>query len=225
MPEHLVLVTNGVLLAAVGASYPWLLPLFAGPLVLVYLSLVRGANLRQVSQATIEAIADLTDLLAGESPGHARRVAHLTERLALELGLPPDQAGVAARAAQLHEVGIIRADPEQTSPVIGRPIAANSTHAQLLDRLRIADSIRHQQERWDGSGMPDGLAREEIPLAARLLAVADAFDHLTAPSNSSAALSSSVATGIMETGSGREWDPSVVEALARVLGDESPGTA
>jgi HD domain-containing protein len=225
MPEHLVLVTNGVLLAAVGATYPWLLPLFAGPLVLVYLSLVRGANLRHVSQSTIEAIADLTDLLAGDSPGHARRVAHLTRRLALELGVPPDEADVAARAAQLHEVGIIRANPDQTGDINGRPNPASNTHAQLLDRLQIADSIRHQQERWDGSGGPDGQAREEIPLAARLLAVADAFDHLTTPNNSGAGLSPSIATDVMEIGSGREWDPTVVDALTRVIKEKSPSTA
>jgi HD-GYP domain-containing protein (c-di-GMP phosphodiesterase class II) len=222
MPEHLVLVTNGVLFAAVGASYPWLLPVFAGPLILVYLSLVRGANLRQVSQATIEAIADLTDLLSGESPGHARRVADLTHRLALELGVTPDEADIAARAAQLHEVGILRSDPDQPRAIVGRPIHVNSSHAELLERLRIADSIRHQQERWDGSGAPDGQMREEIPLAARLMAVADAFDQLTSPNDSNTGLSRSVATGMMEMGSGREWDPTVVEALTRVLSDESP---
>ena len=64
--------------------------------------------------------------------------------------------------------------------------------------------------------------REEIPLAARLLAVADAFDQLTAPNNSQTGLSRSVATVMMEIGSGREWDPTVVEALTRVLSDELP---
>jgi response regulator RpfG family c-di-GMP phosphodiesterase len=149
-------------------------------------------------------------------------VAVLTHRLALELGVTPDEADIAARAAQLHEVGILRSDPDQPRAIVGRPIHVNSSHAELLDRLRIADSIRHQQERWDGSGAPDGQVREEIPLAARLMAVADAFDQLTSPNDSNTGLSRSVATGMMEMGSGREWDPTVVEALTRVLSDESP---
>ena len=225
LPEHILLVANGVLLAAIGGSYPWLLPLFVGPLVLVYLSLRRSANLRQVSQATIEAIADLTDLLAGESPGHARRVANLTHRLALQLGVPAGEADIAVRAALLHDVGILRADPELMRSGVGGHVPANDAHAQLLDRLRIADAICHQQERWDGSGTPDGQAGEEIPLTARMLAVADVYDHLTASNEPQAGHNRSVAADLMETGSGRDWDPAIVDALTRVLGEEAPSPA
>ena len=97
LPEHIVLVANGVLFAAIGGSYPWLLPLFVGPLVLVYLSLSRSANLRQVSQATIEAIADLTDLLAGGVPAMPA-VWQTSRTAALQLGVP-GEADIATRRA------------------------------------------------------------------------------------------------------------------------------
>jgi HD-GYP domain-containing protein (c-di-GMP phosphodiesterase class II) len=224
LPEHLALVASGVLMAALGGSYPWLLPLFVGPLVLIYLSLVRSANLRQISQVTIEAIADLTDLLAGESPGHARRVAELTRTLAVQLGVPMGEIDVAVRAAQLHEVGIFRGDPSRTAVTPVASFPSSNAHGQLLERLRIAETIRHQRERWDGSGTPDGQTREEIPLPARLLAVADAYDRMIAPSNPDGGLSQSAAVNALERGAGRAWDPIVVDTLTKMLGNEAATT-
>jgi HD-GYP domain-containing protein (c-di-GMP phosphodiesterase class II) len=225
LPEHLALVASGVLIAVLGGSYPWLLPLFIGPLVLIYLSLLRSANLRQVSQATIEAIADLTDLLAGESPGHARRVAELTRTLAVQLGVPMEEIDVAVRAAQLHEVGILRGDPSRTAVTPVASFPASNALGQLLERLRIAETIRHQRERWDGSGTPDGQTREEIPLLARLLAVADAYDRMIAPSNPAGGLSQSAAVDALKRGAGRAWDPIVVDTLTKMLRDEAATTS
>jgi HD-GYP domain-containing protein (c-di-GMP phosphodiesterase class II) len=225
LPEHFALVANGVLIAVVGGSHPWLLPLFAGPLVLIYLSLLRSANLRQASQATIEAIADLTDLLAGERPGHARRVAELTRTLAVQLGVPKEEIDVAVRAAQLHEVEILGADPRRyaVTPVGSYP--ATNAHGHLLERLHIADTIRHQRERWDGSGTPGGRMKEEIPLSARLLAVADAYDRMTAPSTPGGGLSQSAAVDVLEREAGHAWDPMVVETLTKLLGDQAVATS
>jgi len=162
LPEHLALIANGVLIAALSESYLWLLPLFLGPLGLIYLSLLRSANLRQTSQATIEAIADLTDLLAGESPGHSRRVAELTRTLAVQLSVPMEEIEIAVRAAQLHEVGILRGDPSRTAATPVASFPASEAHNQLLERLRIAKIIRHQCERWDGSGTPNGQIRRRF---------------------------------------------------------------
>jgi HD-GYP domain-containing protein (c-di-GMP phosphodiesterase class II) len=221
LPEHLALVANGVLIAVLGGSYPWLLPLFVGPLVLIYLSLLRSANLREVSQATIEAIADLTDLLAGESPGHARRVAELTRTLAVQLSVPRGEIDVAVRAAQLHEVGILRGDPSRTAITCVASLPVSNAHDQLLERLRIVETIHHQRERWDGSGTPDGQTREEIPLPARLLAVADAYDRMIAPSDPDGGLSQLAAVDALERGAGRAWDPIVVDTLTKMLRDEA----
>jgi HD domain len=224
LPEHLALVANGVLIALLGGSYPWLLPLFIGPIVLIYLSLFRSANLRQISQATTEAIADLTDLLAGESPGHARRVAELTRTLAVQLGIPKEEINVAVRAAHLHEIGILRGDPSRTAATSVASFPASNAHNQLLERLHIAKTIRHQRERWDGSGTPDGKRREEIPLPARLLAVADAYDRMLAPSNPEGGLTQLAAVDTLERGAGQAWDPIVVNALTKMLGAEPATT-
>jgi HD-GYP domain-containing protein (c-di-GMP phosphodiesterase class II) len=224
LPEHLALVANGVLIAVLGGNYPWLLPLFAGPLVLIYLSLLRSANLRQVSQATIEAIADLTDLLAGETPGHARRVADLTRTLAVQLGVPKEEIDVAVRAAQLHDVGILQGDPSRAAAVQVTSLPASNAHYQLLERLHIAETIRHQRERWDGSGTPNGQTREEIPLPARLLAVADAYVRMVAPSHPDGGLRQSAALDALARDAGRAWDPNVVDTLTKMLRDEAAAT-
>ncbi|MFL5760101.1 MAG: HD-GYP domain-containing protein [Thermomicrobiales bacterium] len=224
LPEHLALVGNGVLIAALAGSSPWLLPLFVGPLILIYLSLLRSANLRQVSQATIEAIAELTDLVAGESPGHAQRVAGLIRTLGIQLRVPTQELDVAVRAAQLHEVGILRGDLSRppVTPVGSFP--ASNAYDQLLERLHIAETIRHQRERWDGSGMPDGQKREEIPLSARLLAVADAYDRMIALTNPNGGLSQSMAVDVLEREAGRAWDPIVVTALTTMFRNEVAST-
>ena len=74
----------------------------------------------------------------------------LTHRLALQLGVPAGEADIATREHFSHELEILWADPEPTGTGVGGHVPAKNAHAQLLDRLRIADAIGHQQERWDG---------------------------------------------------------------------------
>ena len=78
-----------------------------------------------------------------------------------------------------------------------------------------ASIIRHHHERWDGTGYPDGLMGEEIPLGARIIAVADSYDAMTTDRPYRRALSRDRAAAILAAGRGRQWDPVVVDAFLR----------
>jgi len=100
-------------------------------------------------------------------------------------------------------------------PVIGAQIVAPFEF--FADAARV---IRHHHERWDGSGYPDGLARETIPLEARIVAVADVFDALTSVRSYRAALARDAARACLATEAGRTLDETVVAALLGVLDRE-----
>jgi HD-GYP domain-containing protein (c-di-GMP phosphodiesterase class II) len=73
--------------------------------------------------------------------------------------------------------------------------------------------IRHHQERWDGRGYPDGLSGTQIPLLARVMAIADAFDAMTSDRPYRPAMSPREAAGILRKGAGQQWDPELVETF------------
>jgi putative nucleotidyltransferase with HDIG domain len=110
--------------------------------------------------------------------GHAERVARVSGRLALAVGLTADEADTVALAGWLHDIGRLVAHPGaggigRRHPVIGAQLVAP------FDVLSVvAPMIRHHHERLDGSGHPDGLRGDAIPVGARIIAVADAYDRL-----------------------------------------------
>jgi putative two-component system response regulator len=81
-------------------------------------------------------------------------------------------------------------------------------------------AIQHLSERWDGSGSPDGLTGEAIPLASRLVAVADAFDRLASDRDGPCRADVECALASLRAGSGRDWDPRVVEEMVSIAREE-----
>jgi HD-GYP domain-containing protein (c-di-GMP phosphodiesterase class II) len=146
--------------------------------------------------AARERLLVLAAALEPEDPrarGHARRVGALSGRLALAIGLTPDEAEVVALAGVLHDVGTLGAAPEadgaddedRRHPVIGAQLVAP------FDLLALAaPMIRHHHERLDGSGYPDGLRGDTIPIGARIIAVSDEYDRLALAAAHEAALAS-----------------------------------
>jgi putative nucleotidyltransferase with HDIG domain len=168
--------------------------------------------------------AHVTDLLVSaldahvvEREGHATGVARLANRLGHELGLPPDRIERLHFAAMLHDIGLLKfeqarhRDPKalRLHPAVG---------ARMLARIRlwepIAPIVLHHHEWWDGSGYPEGLAGEAIPLESRIVALADSVDAMRRP-KVKRALPLSV-TEIFEEvacGRGTQFDPTLVDAL------------
>jgi hypothetical protein len=224
LPQHLALVAIGLALAVVADAYPWLAPLFVAPLAFVYLSLRRHLELRQATRETLLAAVDLVELAHQLPAGHSRRVARLARQVAERLGLGPDEAEGVETAAQLHHLGDLVKRIGAGGENDDWPSERASGVAPLnLPPLYTANLIvlRHLTERWDGTGLPDRLSGEAIPLPARVIAVADAFDRLVAvPGGTGADLEDAV--GALRAEASRAWDPRVVEELIVVARGELP---
>jgi len=151
--------------------------------------------------------------------GHARRVAFLAGLIGERIGLSPERREELRISSLLHDLGRISvpsraADDSQLVAGIGLHAGTGADLVQPLGHsTAIADAIRHHHERWDGGGAPDGLRGSEIPVAARIIAVADAFDRLTHDEPGRDACSPARAVMLLREQSGRELDPDLLKAL------------
>ena len=160
---------------------------------------------------------------------HTQRVGHMAAQLARGVGLGDRMVWLVREAAPLHDLGKI-AIPDSILLKPGKlsdgEYEVVKTHALLGARvlagaeselLEVADKIvRHHHERWDGDGYPDGLRGEEIPLAARVFAVADTLDALTTDRPYRPAVSLDFARATIAEGAGTQFDPEIVVAFASV---------
>lgn len=196
-----------------------------GPLVVAHWSIGREAQARREHEETVTSFVAALELADPASAGHSARVADLSERMAGALRLGGQQAEDLRYAALLHDIGLVTvraalpADPEVDE--VGY-LSAISAHPESgvavlrgIDFLTGAlPAIAHHHERYDGRGYPAGLEGEDIPVAARVIAVADAYDALTAGQDG---LTDEAAVEALRGRAGTHLDPVVVEALAEVL--------
>ena len=158
---------------------------------------------------------------------HSRNVAALAVLLSEALGCIPAEVREIEVAAMLHDVGRIAMPDEKASgwrPGVADTIAEQE-HAVLGERLvdalgieGLGSWVRAHHERWDGSGYPDGLVGEAIPLEARIIALADAYDGMTTGRRGGAALSRSAALQEIDHGMGVRFDPTLAELFISVVG-------
>ncbi|HEX8599756.1 MAG TPA: HD domain-containing phosphohydrolase [Chloroflexia bacterium] len=186
-----------------------------------------NAELASAYDKTLEGWSRALDLRDKETEGHSRRVTEMTVRLAREMGVSEDELVHIQRGALLHDIGkvgipdSILLKPGPLTEEEWATMRMHPVHAYELLRpiafLEPALDIPHaHHEKWDGTGYPRGLKGDEIPLAARIFAVADVYDALR--SNRpyrSARPRQMVMVHIMEQ-AGKHFDPDVVEAFLRV---------
>lgn len=168
-----------------------------------------------------------TNVICPWPEGHLQRVAgysaHLASAAALDGALP-----VIKKAALLHEIGKLsipeailtksdRLTSEEFEQVKRHSIIGAEMCQSLPDGDKIAAIVRSCHENWDGQGYPDGLAGEAIPIGARIVAVADAFDTLTMDRPWRPAYSEDEALQILWFGAESQWDPRLVELFERVV--------
>lgn len=175
---------------------------------------------------TIRAIAATIDAKDGYTHRHSERVAALSRRIALEIGLSADEQQTAHLAALVHDVGKIAVPdsilnkPGELTPEEFEEMKKHPAHgARILANIQspavlaVLPGVQSHHERWDGSGYPDGLKGEAIPLLGRLLGVADVFDALTSARAYRAACPVDVTLALLERERGRHFDPRIVDAV------------
>jgi diguanylate cyclase (GGDEF)-like protein len=169
---------------------------------------------------------DSRDALGGS---HSQSVGRLAARLGKRLGCDVEQCELIELAGRLHDLGKV-AIPEE---ILDKPAPLAPDERRVLERHPTVGSnmltslglgavsswVLHHHERWDGTGYPDALVGEVIPLPARILAVADAFDALVSDHVYRGRLSPAEALGELERGAGTQFDPTVVAALVAEVGD------
>ncbi len=170
------------------------------------------------------------EILEKRVPGeaaHAERVAVYATATGFEMGVKGEKLFQLRYAATLHDVGKTSLDPGPLlrlgplSKAERKQMQAHVTLAEALvdaiDWLRpCIPAIRHHHERWDGQGYPDGLEGEKIPLDARIIGVAEAYDAMTLLSTSKEGLSEDQAVEELLHESGGQFDPLVVQAFLKV---------
>jgi diguanylate cyclase (GGDEF)-like protein len=171
-----------------------------------------------------------------ELSNHTRDVAELSVAVGRHLGLDAFQLALTARAAELHDIGKVAipdaildkpsslTDTErafvQRHSVIGERILASAP-----DLLPVSRIVRSSHERYDGGGYPDGLAGEDIPIAARIIFVCDAFCAMTTPRAYSPAITPRAALIELRRCAGTQFDPDVVKAFGQALAHGGPELA
>jgi len=192
-----------------------------------------NAELACAYDATIEGWARALDLRDRETEGHCRRVTDMTVRLAREMGVDEEELVHIRAGALLHDIGkmgvpdsiLLKAGPltdEEWEVVRKHPVLAYELLAPIAF-LRPAISIPYlHHEKWDGTGYPLGLAGEQIPLAARIFAVADVWDALSSDRPYRERWPEERVHEHIRSLAGIHFDPAVVEAYLRVVGAQAP---
>jgi len=232
IPHYVALTPLGILIAIVygEAGLAGVVLLFV-PLVVARYSLQLYVQIRDAYLATIRAMVAAVEARDPYTAGHSRRVARYTAAAARKLNLSEDLVERLEYAAWLHDIGKL-AVPDRILRKRGRLTDEEwhlmrqhpRTGAGILKEIdllgRDVDIILHHHERYDGQGYPDFLSGEEIPLGARLIAIADAFEAMTSERPyRPRPLTREEAFAELEAQAGRQFDPALVKVFIEAVQD------
>jgi putative nucleotidyltransferase with HDIG domain len=192
------------------------------------------AELNDAYQGTALMLGDVVEADDAYTGEHCKGVVALSLAVAAELGLDAERKRNVEFGALLHDVGKLSVPNEiinKPGPLDEREWAIIKRHTiegqRMLERIggfmsHIGLIVRASHERWDGRGYPDGLAREQIPLEARIVAACDAFNAMTTTRSYRRAIDPAAARAELLRCAGTHFDPDVVRALLAVLAREQP---
>jgi putative nucleotidyltransferase with HDIG domain len=189
---------------------------------------------QQTYYDTLKSLAGVLDARDAYTRGHSQRVADLAGKLTEQLGLDEKARKEIYSAALLHDIGKIgvrddvllkpgKLSAEEMETIRSHPIFGDAILAPLKFLGRVTGMVKHHHERWDGKGYPDGLVGDDIPLASRIVAVADTYDALTSDRPYRARRTHEVSMKIIVDESGKQFDAQVVSALAAVMDAQEGG--
>ncbi|MET0519202.1 MAG: HD domain-containing phosphohydrolase, partial [Burkholderiaceae bacterium] len=209
-----------------------LLEIFCANVAITYESLLLREEIQDTQRSTVYIIGEAVEQRSKETGAHVRRVGELAALLADSVGLPPAEVEFMRQAAPLHDVGKIGIPDRvlnKPGPLDEEEWAVMKTHArigyELLGKsdkriLKLGAVIAHEHhERWDGQGYPRGLAGEQIHIAGRIVALADALDALVSRRCYKEPWTLEAALAHVGEQSGRIFDPGLVELLNAKLAE------
>ncbi|MBI3926738.1 MAG: HD domain-containing protein [Armatimonadetes bacterium] len=224
----------GVLLAETIQSSPLAVVLLLGPMVVTYLSILRYTETLREARDVIECLAEAVEKREPHTLGHAERVSRCAARIARQMGIDEKAVSRVETAGRLHDLGKISVDDSilqkrgaleeadlekiRRHPEVGAQVAARLS----LSREE-AEYIRYHHEWFNGGGYPHGLKGDAIPLGARILAVAEAFDTLVTAQAYREPVAEETAMRTLSAAVGSQFDPVVVEALSLTLRRRAAG--
>ena len=185
------------------------------------------AQSQQLSELSANVLAALVDALESKEPylrGHSQRVAELSARIATRLGARGEEVARIRTAGRLHDIGKL-ALREPALELGGRAASAEISNSRddpdlalrllepLLHLKGVGEIVRHQHERWDGKGVPEGRRGDDIPLGSRIVAAASLYDELALASPEGSTLEPRQAVENLRSLSGLLLDPTVFTAL------------
>jgi HD-GYP domain-containing protein (c-di-GMP phosphodiesterase class II) len=215
-----------IVLAVVILPLVWLLDNFSKDRAARYAS---ALELNRAYRGTVMLLSDVLEFEDEYTAQHSRSVVDLVNAVADELGFPHDQRQELEFAAMLHDVGKISIPKE----ILHKPAALTDREFEIikhhtiegqfmLDRVggllgRVGEVVRSCHERWDGCGYPDGLAGDDIPIAARVVFACDAYNAMTTDRPYRGAMPSEDAVAELVANTGSQFDPKVVAAVIAVV--------
>jgi response regulator RpfG family c-di-GMP phosphodiesterase len=183
-----------------------------------------GRQLEQAFQETVTSLVVTLEARDKYTEGHSLRVADYAAGIAAALGLPGTARAQVRTTSLLHDLGKVgvrddvlskpgRLTPEESAAMRQHPVLGWKILGRLGFLTMEAQGVRHHHEHFDGTGYPDGLARETIPLLGRIIAVGDSFDAMTTPRPYRLPGSAENAMLEIRRGAGTQFDPAVADAF------------
>lgn len=191
---------------------------------------IANEKLKKSFLTSIRVLSSLVEMREGTGAGHSRRVADLARKISQRLAVPDADAQDIFIAGLLHDMGKMGLpdrllnrpfsvlSPEERAEVMKHPAKGQAVLMELEQLQTAAALIRCHHERFDGQGYPDGIGGMQIPLGARILAVANDYDAVQTASVMSRPMSAAEAVAYIKEGRGSRYDPQVVDAFLAVLG-------
>ena len=185
-------------------------------------------KLERISVATLEALVNALEAKDPYMRGHSARVADLSASIAAQVGLPEEEVEIVRHAGRLHDIGKIGTreavmnkqgplTPEEFEHIKQHVIIGSQILSPLAHLSDIIGAVRSHHERWDGTGYPDGLRGEEIPVGGRVIGAAEVFDALTTSRPYQEKMTPEQAVERMADLTGTVLDPKVYDALSAIV--------
>lgn len=223
--------TIGIIMALSYISYGYgAVILFLGPLLLARYSFKMYIDMRNVSLSIIESLCKALDAKDSYTSGHVSRVEEYSIRLAESFEFSPDKIENVKLASRLHDIGkigisdkILNKEGQLTDieyekikkhPVVGADIVGEIHFLKEVARI-----IRYHHERYDGTGYPEGLKEDEVPIESYMLSIADAYDAMTSDRSYRKALTKTEAIKEIRLNSGTQFHPQVAEKFISIVED------